>query len=180
MEIVPVEEITIDAIPLATKPPMIVDVEIISEGKISSYHIIRADGNSKRYTTLTPLLQDINREDLENLWKIVKGKYRDASLEESYKRVLWGDLKVVFEPDMQNEVWKHLENYDVTAWIMYSSCGVHLVKCENLHIFFLVDKTYPLTHAIITKMLDRKLQADHQNEMCYQLLKLMLKQLQKK
>ncbi|GJX55932.1 hypothetical protein Tco_0285829 [Tanacetum coccineum] len=67
MEIVPVEEIAIVAIPLASKPPMIVDVEIISEGKVSSYHIIRADGSSKRYTTLTLLLQDIDREDLEIL-----------------------------------------------------------------------------------------------------------------
>ncbi|GJX03566.1 hypothetical protein Tco_0189482 [Tanacetum coccineum] len=56
IEIVPVEEIAIDAIPLASKPLVIVDVEIISEGKVSSYHIIRADGSSKRYTTLTLLL----------------------------------------------------------------------------------------------------------------------------
>ncbi|GJV03952.1 hypothetical protein Tco_1337521 [Tanacetum coccineum] len=115
MEIVPVEEIAIDAIPLATKPPMIVDVEIISEGKVSSYHIIRADGNSKRYSTFTLLLQDIDREDLENLWKIVKGKYKDAGPKENYKRVLWGDLNVMFEPDMKSEVWNMLQNYDVTA-----------------------------------------------------------------
>ncbi|GJR66181.1 hypothetical protein Tco_0012246 [Tanacetum coccineum] len=141
MEIVPVEEIAIDAIPLASKPPMIVDIEIISEGKVSSYHIIRADGSSKRYTTLILLIQSIDREDLENLWKIVKGKYRDASPEETYKRVLWGDLKVMFEPDMESKVWKMLENYDVTTWMLYSSCGVHLVKFENLHIFLLVEKT---------------------------------------
>ncbi|GKC22482.1 hypothetical protein Tco_1024632 [Tanacetum coccineum] len=51
IEIVPVEEIAIDAIALASKPLVIVDVEIISEGKVSSYHIIRADGSSKIYTT---------------------------------------------------------------------------------------------------------------------------------
>nr|GEW64816.1 hypothetical protein [Tanacetum cinerariifolium] len=48
MKIVFNDEIAIDAIPLATKPPIIVDWKIIKEGKISSYHIIRQDGSSKR------------------------------------------------------------------------------------------------------------------------------------
>ncbi|GJT34236.1 hypothetical protein Tco_0924655 [Tanacetum coccineum] len=53
MEIVEVEEIAISAILLATKPPVIVDVEIVSEGQMSSYYIIRADGKSKRYSIMT-------------------------------------------------------------------------------------------------------------------------------
>ncbi|GKD72046.1 hypothetical protein Tco_1330328 [Tanacetum coccineum] len=39
------------------------------------------------------------------------------------------------------------------------------------------EKRYPLTPVIITEMLNKKLQADHWNEMCYQLLKLIAKQL---
>ncbi|GJY47581.1 hypothetical protein Tco_0436644 [Tanacetum coccineum] len=42
------EEVAIDAILLATKPPSIVDWKIIKEGKISQFQIIRADGSSKR------------------------------------------------------------------------------------------------------------------------------------
>ncbi|GJY15915.1 hypothetical protein Tco_0386337 [Tanacetum coccineum] len=41
------EGVAIDAIPLSTKPPSIVDNKIIKEGKISIYQIIRADGSSK-------------------------------------------------------------------------------------------------------------------------------------
>nr|GEX46414.1 hypothetical protein [Tanacetum cinerariifolium] len=52
-------------------------------------------------------------------------------------------------------------------------------RFKNLHIFLLVEKVYPLTHATITKMLEMKLQADQWNEMCYQLLTLMMKQLRK-
>ncbi|GJW68818.1 hypothetical protein Tco_0123242 [Tanacetum coccineum] len=159
---------------------MIVDCKIISEGKVSSYLIIRADGSSKRYTSMIHLLQNIDREDLENLWKLVKAKYGDTRPEEAYERVLFGDLKVMFERDMESEVWRNLESHDVTAWMLYTSCEVHLVRFDNLHIFMLAEKSYPLTPATITKMLDRKLQADHQNEICYQLLKLMLKQQQKK
>ncbi|GJW76960.1 hypothetical protein Tco_0138642 [Tanacetum coccineum] len=41
------EEVAVNAIPLATKPPSIVDWKIIKEGKIGYYQIIRANGNSK-------------------------------------------------------------------------------------------------------------------------------------
>ncbi|GJS12320.1 RNA-directed DNA polymerase, eukaryota [Tanacetum coccineum] len=46
------EEVSIDAIPLATKPPTIVYWKIHKEGKNSYYQIIRADGSSKMYRVL--------------------------------------------------------------------------------------------------------------------------------
>ncbi|GKA00799.1 hypothetical protein Tco_0673464 [Tanacetum coccineum] len=46
-EIVKDEEVAIDAIPLATKPPMIVEYKIVKEGKIGHFQLIRADGSSK-------------------------------------------------------------------------------------------------------------------------------------
>ncbi|GJS64731.1 hypothetical protein Tco_0679295 [Tanacetum coccineum] len=49
MEIVPDDEVTIDSIPLATKPPIIVDWKIIKERKMGYFQIIRADGSLKRY-----------------------------------------------------------------------------------------------------------------------------------
>nr|GEV82984.1 hypothetical protein [Tanacetum cinerariifolium] len=52
MKILSDDEIGLDAIPLATKPLIIVDWKIIKEGKISSYHIIRHDGSSKRFLSM--------------------------------------------------------------------------------------------------------------------------------
>ncbi|GKA48181.1 hypothetical protein Tco_0741139 [Tanacetum coccineum] len=148
IEIVKDDEVAIDAIPLATKPPMIVEYKIVKEGK----------------------------EDLETLWKLVKAKHGNTRPEEDYERVLWGDLKVMFEPDIKSEVWRSLQGYKVTIWKLFDTCGVHFVRFKNLHIFMLVEKRYPLTPITITNMLNKKLQADHWNEMCYQLLKLMTKQ----
>ncbi|GJX51080.1 hypothetical protein Tco_0277925 [Tanacetum coccineum] len=108
MKIVPDEEKAIDALPFATKPPIIIDWKIISEGKISSYYIIRADGSSKRYNSMIHLLQNINREDLETLWKLVKAKYGDTRPKEAYERVLWGDLKVMSEPNIESGMWRNL------------------------------------------------------------------------
>nr|GEZ71381.1 hypothetical protein [Tanacetum cinerariifolium] len=115
MNIVPDDEVAIDAIPLAIKPPIIVDWKIIKEGKINSYHIIRADRSSKRYSSMIKMLQDIDREDLETLWKLVQDNYRNTRPEEAYERVLWGDLKVMFKPDIESEVWRNLQGYDVTV-----------------------------------------------------------------
>ncbi|GJS05978.1 hypothetical protein Tco_0362774 [Tanacetum coccineum] len=61
------EEIAIDAIPLATKPPIIVEYKIVKEGQKGFYHLIRADGSSNRYSSMIRMLQNISREDLETL-----------------------------------------------------------------------------------------------------------------
>nr|GFC52020.1 hypothetical protein [Tanacetum cinerariifolium] len=44
VKIVPDEDIVINDIPLATKPPVIIECKIVKEGKIRTYHIIRAGG----------------------------------------------------------------------------------------------------------------------------------------
>ncbi|GJT57062.1 hypothetical protein Tco_0992116 [Tanacetum coccineum] len=170
------DDIAIDAIPLATKPPVIVEYKLIKEGIIGHYQLIRADGSSKRYSSMIRMLQGIDREDLETLWKLVKTKHGDTRPEDEHERVLWGDLKVMFEPDIKSDVWRNLQGYKVTIWKLFDSCGVHFVRFGNVHIFMLVEKRYPLTPITITNMLNKKLQADYWNEMCYQLLKLMVKQ----
>ncbi|GJT06650.1 hypothetical protein Tco_0841112 [Tanacetum coccineum] len=89
MEVIPdEEEVEIDAIPLATKPPSIVDWKIIKEGKIGYYKIIRANGNLKRYSSMIQMLKSYDREDLETLWKLVKAKHGYTRPKEGYERVL--------------------------------------------------------------------------------------------
>ncbi|GKD55123.1 hypothetical protein Tco_1288510 [Tanacetum coccineum] len=89
IKVVPDEEkVAIDAIPLATKPPSIVDWKIVKEGKISLFQIIRANGSSKRYSSMIQMLRDFDREDLETLWKLVKVKHGSTRPENGYERVL--------------------------------------------------------------------------------------------
>ncbi|GJR78486.1 hypothetical protein Tco_0149271 [Tanacetum coccineum] len=107
---------------------------------------------------------------------LVKANHGNVRPEEEFERVLWGDLKVMFEPDTTSEVWKYLQGFKVTGWKLYDSCGVHYMRFKNLHIYMLVEKRYPLTPITIKNMLDNMLQADKWNEMVYQLLKLMVKQ----
>ncbi|GJS27189.1 hypothetical protein Tco_0487809 [Tanacetum coccineum] len=150
IEIVKDDEVAIDDIPLATKPPVIVEYKIDKDGMMGYFKLIRADGS-------------------------LKAKHENTRPDEDYERVLWGDLKVMFKPDIKSEVWRNLQGYKVTVWKLFDNCGVHFVKFKNLHIFMLVEKRYPLTPITISNMLNKKLQADRWNEICYQLLKLMTK-----
>ncbi|GJS66653.1 putative ribonuclease H-like domain-containing protein [Tanacetum coccineum] len=142
---------------LATKPPIIVEYKIVKEGLKGFYHLIRADGSTNRYSSMVRMLQNISREDLETLWKLVKTKYGNTRPEDDYERVFWGDLKVMFEPDIKSEIWRSLQGYKVTVWKLFDSSGVHFVRFKNLHIFMLVEKRYPLTPITITNMLNKKL-----------------------
>ncbi|GJZ14161.1 putative ribonuclease H-like domain-containing protein [Tanacetum coccineum] len=159
------EEVAVDAIPLATKPLIIVEWKIIKEGKIGYFQIIRADGSSKRYSSMIQMLKNFDREDLETLWKLVKAKHGSTRPKEDYERVLWGDLMTMFEHDVESPVWRTLQDEKVLIWKLFDSCGVHLLRLQSMHIFMLVEKKYPLTPAIITDMLNKKLQTDHWNEM---------------
>ncbi|GJV82516.1 hypothetical protein Tco_1522414 [Tanacetum coccineum] len=69
------EEIAIDAIPLAKKSPKIVDWKIYKEGRKSYYELIRADGKSHMYRIFSQMLESFDREDLEDLYKLVKSKF---------------------------------------------------------------------------------------------------------
>ncbi|GJY52150.1 hypothetical protein Tco_0442997 [Tanacetum coccineum] len=107
------------------------------------------------------MLRSFDREDLETLWKLVKAKHVYIRPEEGYERVLWGDLKIMFEHHIEDAVWRNVRENKVLVWKLFDSCGVHFARFQNLHIFMLVEKRYPLTPTTITDMLNKKLQAGH-------------------
>ncbi|GKA66515.1 hypothetical protein Tco_0766323 [Tanacetum coccineum] len=152
------EEVAIDAVPLATKPPTIVDWKIHKEGKKSYYQIIRADGKSQMYRVFSQMLKSFSREDLEDLYKLVKAKYGSTRPVEDLDLILYGDLKTMFEPHVEDQVWKNQDDYNVLDWKLYDSCGVHSLRMQHVYIHMLVEKRYPLTPSTITDMLNKKLQ----------------------
>ncbi|GJX79097.1 hypothetical protein Tco_0327246, partial [Tanacetum coccineum] len=78
IEIVKDDEVVIDVIPLATKPSVIIDYKIDKDGRMGYFKLIRADGSSKRYSSMIKMLQGIDREDLETPWKLVKAKHENT------------------------------------------------------------------------------------------------------
>ncbi|GKF40455.1 hypothetical protein Tco_0120516, partial [Tanacetum coccineum] len=93
--------------------------------------------------------------------------------------LLWNDMKKMFEPHVEDEVWKLQNGYKVLEWKMYDSRGVHFLRMQSMKIYKLVEKKYPLKPPTLSMMLEKKLQIDYESEIAYQLCKLIIKQLKK-
>ncbi|GKE21706.1 hypothetical protein Tco_1433218 [Tanacetum coccineum] len=143
------DDVTIEATPLSTKSPTIVDYKIYKEGKKSYFQIIIADGNSHMYLTFGKMLKNIDKEDLEVRWSI----------------------------HLEDNVWRnHQGLVKVLNWKLYDSCGVHCVTMQNILYYLLVEKMYPLTKHTLHQMFnDVKLQVDFECEMEFELLRLVKK-----
>nr|GEZ25395.1 hypothetical protein [Tanacetum cinerariifolium] len=126
------EEVAIDVIPLAVKSPRIVNWTIHKEGKKSYYQIVRADGKSHMYMIFSEILKSFDGEDLEDLYKLVKARYGSARPVESMDYLLWSDMKTMFEPHVEDEVWKMQQGYKVLEWKLYYSYRVHSLMMQSM------------------------------------------------
>ncbi|GJY05737.1 hypothetical protein Tco_0371677, partial [Tanacetum coccineum] len=92
------------------------------------------------------MLKSFDREDLKDLYKLVKARYGSTRPVESMDYLLWNDLKTMFEPHVEDAIWRNQQGYKVLEWKLYDSY-----------------------------MLNKKLQVDYFSKMAYQLLKLLTK-----
>ncbi|GJX00267.1 hypothetical protein Tco_0184180 [Tanacetum coccineum] len=147
------EEVEIDDEADLKKAFMIVEYKLLKEGIMVHYQLIRAYGSSKIYSSMIRMLQGIDKEYLQTLWKLVKIKHGDSRPEDEHERVLWGDLKVMFEPDIKSDVWRNLQGYKVTIWKLFDSCGVYFVRFGNIYSLGSTDvhKTFHVSN--LTKCL---------------------------
>nr|GEW86839.1 hypothetical protein [Tanacetum cinerariifolium] len=68
------DDVFIKATPLASKV-LVVDYHIVLIDNKPRFKIIRADETHQFYISFTTLLKNFDREDLENLWGIVKDRF---------------------------------------------------------------------------------------------------------
>ncbi|GJT08272.1 hypothetical protein Tco_0842734 [Tanacetum coccineum] len=90
-------------------------------------------------------LQKFDRDDLDKLWSLVKERFSSIDSTDDKERILWLELKRLFEPDI-DDILGH-------------------------DIFMLVEKDYPLTRGLMTVILANKLQVDQSSEMANELLR---------
>ncbi|GKA98029.1 hypothetical protein Tco_0825923 [Tanacetum coccineum] len=156
MMIVPVEEVYVEA--LQVKYP-IIDWEVYIEDSRKYWKIIRVGDHTEAYQTFDDMLKKFDRDDLDKLWSLVKERFSSTDPTDDKERILWVELKRLFEPDIDDILWK-LQRYmhDPLTWRLYDTCGVHHVSTDRGHdIFMLVEKDYPLTRGLMTVMLANKL-----------------------
>ncbi|GJS92369.1 hypothetical protein Tco_0799337 [Tanacetum coccineum] len=110
---------------------------------------VRAEGNETRAKEVVPDKKEVAND-------VIPLATKPPSI---------GDLKTMFDPHVEDQVWRNQQDYRVLDWKIYDSCGVHSLRMQHMHIHMLVEKRYPLTPATITDMLNKKLQCDHFSEM---------------
>ncbi|GJU34368.1 putative ribonuclease H-like domain-containing protein [Tanacetum coccineum] len=103
MDVVPRDDIAIDIESLDTKYP-IVDwkTHVLTENMMYYLHRL-VFRSSKNYKIFNDMLDDFDRQDVLDLHRLVQERYDTTSLE-GYDLLLWGDLKILFEPNEEDEI----------------------------------------------------------------------------
>nr|GEY93092.1 hypothetical protein [Tanacetum cinerariifolium] len=147
IEIVPSDEdeVFIEATPISSRSPTIIDYKIYKEGKKNYFKIIRADGNSQVYQTFEKMFKNFNREDLEVLWAIVKDIFKKEKPVDDMDNILFKTLKTMFEHHVEDTIWNYQQGLaKVKNWKLFESCGVYCITMQSIIYYLLVKKVYPL------------------------------------
>nr|GEU31683.1 putative ribonuclease H-like domain-containing protein [Tanacetum cinerariifolium] len=90
------DDVFIKATPIGKKVP-VVDYEIVMINNKPRYKIIKSDGTHQLYISFITLLKNFDREDLEDLWRIVKDRFSTSKQTNFYDDYLLSTLKTMFE-----------------------------------------------------------------------------------
>ncbi|GKC37416.1 hypothetical protein Tco_1049800 [Tanacetum coccineum] len=123
------------------------------KGDMGFYEIHRADGNYKTYKFFSEMLNDFDKDDLIVLYRLFNEKY--ASTRPGFDDlILWGDMKIMFDPNKNGEIWKNHNSQELIEWKLYKFCGVHSLMLREVTIYMLVEKKYPLPRIHLQECLD--------------------------
>nr|GEY22669.1 hypothetical protein [Tanacetum cinerariifolium] len=155
MQLVPVKEVYVEA--LQVKHTLI-DWEIHTEGQRSYWKIIRLGGSTASYQFFVNMLKHFDREDLNQLWALVKETLNIKQATSDKEKELWVELKRLYEPDVEDQLWTQTQAlmHDPVEWRLYDSCGLHYVLSRDQEIFMLVEKEYPLRKGLAIVMISNK------------------------
>nr|GEZ74999.1 putative ribonuclease H-like domain-containing protein [Tanacetum cinerariifolium] len=138
------DDVFIEATPLARKVP-VMDYQIVLIDNKPRFKIIKADETHQLYISFTTLLKNFDKEDLENLWGIVKKRFSTSKPTNFSDEYLLLTLKTMFEkPDEQDAVWKsqrsvHGLALKISTFKVHTGTIVGLVATVLIHVAVLVD-----------------------------------------
>nr|GEW55650.1 leucine-rich repeat protein [Tanacetum cinerariifolium] len=119
------------------------------------------------------MLKQIDREDLNQLWAIVKETLSVKIATDEKEMELWVELKRLYEPDVEDHLWTHTQHimHAPVECRLYDTCGVHHVMFKDMEIFMLVEKNYSLRKALALVMICYKLQVENYSQMATDLVR---------
>nr|GEZ83518.1 hypothetical protein [Tanacetum cinerariifolium] len=118
------------------------------------------------------MLKHFDREDLNQLWTLVKETLSIRQATSDKEKELWVELKRLYEPDVEDQLWTQTQAlmHDPVEWRLYDSCGVHHVLSRDQEIFMLVERDYPLRKGLAIVMISNKLQVENYSQMANDLI----------
>nr|GEW81449.1 hypothetical protein [Tanacetum cinerariifolium] len=125
MQLVPVEDVYVQA--LQVKHP-IIDWNVHTEGHRSYWKIIRLGGSSACYQFFIDLLKQLDREDLNQLWDLVKEYLSIIPATSEKDMALWVELKRLYEPDLEDQLQRdlHASRKRLSSQKRFSTCDDQL------------------------------------------------------
>ncbi|GJT39011.1 retrovirus-related pol polyprotein from transposon TNT 1-94 [Tanacetum coccineum] len=116
----------------------------------------------------THVLTENMMQNVLDLHRLVQERY-DTTSPEGYDLLLWGDLKIIFEPNEEDEIWKNQQDYNLISWRLFDSCGIHMLLMHTgIAIHMMIKKKYPLTQEMLSRMLSRRLEVDQESDMAFE------------
>ncbi|GJU68863.1 hypothetical protein Tco_1255122 [Tanacetum coccineum] len=141
------------------------------------YRIFRSDGTSRWIKTFSKMVTMFDRLDLEELYNLVMQRF-ESTMPEGVDLVLWGDLRTMFNINIEDDIWKGQEKWILRSWNFYENCRVHtLILEDGTEIHMLAKRKYPLTKETLERMLSLKLIVESASESAYNLLRFTQKQI---
>ncbi|GKD99812.1 hypothetical protein Tco_1387796, partial [Tanacetum coccineum] len=132
--------------------------ELDQESTRKYWKIIRVGNHTKVYQLFDDMLRAFGRDDLVMLWSLVKEKFNSTKPTYDKEREIWIELKRLFKPDIDDELWKLQKHIHDSTWKLYDSCGVHHISTKDgVDIYMLVEMEYSLSRGVLTQMLGAKL-----------------------
>nr|GEV86931.1 hypothetical protein [Tanacetum cinerariifolium] len=130
MQLVPVEEVYVEALQVKH---LIIDWEVHTEGERSYWKIIRLGGSTTSYQFFVDMLKHFDREDLNQLWALVKETLNIKPAISDKEKELWVELKRLYEPDVEDQLWTQTQAlmHDPVEWRLYDRCGVHHILSRD-------------------------------------------------
>nr|GEY14499.1 hypothetical protein [Tanacetum cinerariifolium] len=81
--------------------------EVHTEGQRAYWKITRLGGSSASYQFFTDLLKHLDRDDLNQLWSLVKETLRKRPATSDKEMELWVELSRLYEPNVEDQLWTH-------------------------------------------------------------------------
>nr|GEZ96738.1 hypothetical protein [Tanacetum cinerariifolium] len=153
MQLVPIEDLYVQS--LQVKHP-IIDWKVHTEGQRSYWQIIRLGGSSACYQFFIDLLKQLDREDLNQLWALVKEYLSIRPATNDKEMELWVEIKRMYEPDLEDQLWTLTQNF------MHASVEW---KLYDLSFSKIANPTNKLTQKTV------KFDSGEKEEAAFQLLK---------